>query len=329
MSVVGTALELPNSPELNLEVGKMTATRYLRVITDSYNDGPFVAVSAIGVPRAYQSYAFYNDGTWINLRCRRVTPRRAAPNSLVWHIEAYYETPEIKERGIGADAGGGAGVETAGGLDNPLLELCEIDMSFESHKIPITSIYDPNAPQNTPVIHPIRASNGEVYSEPPEKDDSRLIMTFERNEDLGSPHPFLSVMYQDTVCSDAWGWGLQAGQAKITSITAKRMTRQLPSGLTFAYLRVKYEMRLAPSFDIQVLDSGSFYVKEDASPGNGNQRVIDHFLTNDGHPLERGLLDGTGHKLADNLDPIYFTIRPYRRQPFAALNLPNNWAACQ
>ena len=71
--------------------------------------------------------------------------------------------------------------DTAGANDNPLLQLPEIETSFEKYQEVVFYVYD----QLTQQITPCRASNNEVYNPPPTKDASRLILTITRNGDHG------------------------------------------------------------------------------------------------------------------------------------------------
>lgn len=325
------AYEMRNSPEIDRGIGYIKATRYLTVTTTAIDQDPIIGV--IGVPRAYEPFSFFTSGTLYTCLCRSVKAHRVVDGANTYTVVCEYSTPELKELGSAdSSTGGGGGVETPGGMDNPLLELPEVDMDGEKHREPITSIFDPTADTSDPFdppIHPIQASNGEIYTDPPDRNASSSIVNFERNETLDSPVLLLRQQYNDSVNSDTvilLGDSLAPGQCYMEDIKAKRMTRQLPDGSTFAYLRVKYSVRLAPSFDIKIVDAGSWSYRDTYDPVTHVAVTIkEHFKSDDGVPLEKGFLDGHGRKLGVLDDPVYFTIRPYKRMPFAPLMLPTSW----
>lgn len=173
-------------------------------------------------------------------------------------------------------------------------------------------------------IKPCMASNGEIFVPPPEMDESHLIMTITRNEDITAPHPALAITYQDVVNSDIF-WGALPGQCKCKSITVQRQVKQFPDGSALPYLRVTYIFHFKSSWNIQLLDKGTWYwyQQTNASPVREQKKV-----TSDGQPVDC-LLDGKGGLLPKGASPVFLTISPYGQLPFSALNLPQSFQQVQ
>lgn len=295
MAVVGTAQERPDSPDGDFELGKHTFTRTFLVETNSYADGSLVVTAASGIPLLFSTYATANE-SHPYARCRNLRARRIQPNSLFWEVVARYETPD-QASGIGA--GGAGGSPGAGGatrredpseFDNPLLELPDIAFNDVESTKPITRILNTDTGEyNAP-----RSSAGEVFDPPAERDDGRLVLTISRNEALSNVHPNLGELYRHAVSTDVF-WGRPAGTARVKSILAQRQTKQLPTGTTFAFLRVTYVIEFKADWDVYLLDYGTYQV---ARRGTGeNYRVVQEaFTTADGQPVKK-MLDGRGRAL--------------------------------
>lgn len=300
MAVVGTAAELPDSPSGSFDLQKNSFTRMFRVLVNSYSDGPLIVTSAIGIPGLFSTYATLNE-SHPYARVRSLDCERMAENSLYWIVTAYYETPDVERAN-----------ETAAEFTSPLAELPEVQTTFETTQVPILKIYN----VETEEIEPLQNSAGEVF--PPEKnptrDESLLILTITRNEAITSPHPALSVLYQNAVNSTVF-WNSPVGTVKCTSIQAQRQTRQLPDGTIFPYLKVTYSFKFKDNWDIQLLDHGNYYIDND-------EKIP--FQDQAGNPI-LGLLDGAGANLGAEADPEFLTIRPYKRLNFNSLNLPNSF----
>lgn len=175
-------------------------------------------------------------------------------------------------------------------------------------------------------FHPLRASNGEVFVPPPDMDVSSLILTITRNEDLLTPHPALAILYQDKLNSDSF-WGASPGQAKCMSITTQRQVKQLPNGVNFPYLRSTYTFKFRGSWDIQLLDYGTYTSTIVTVDGEASRQDVTQ-VTKNMYP-QTVLLDGNGGKLADGGTPVSLVVRPYGSLPFSALNLPNSFQEVQ
>lgn len=174
-------------------------------------------------------------------------------------------------------------------------------------------------------FQPLRSSNGEPFNPPPHRDESKLILTITRNEALATPHPTLSIAYQDCVNSDVF-WGADPGMVKLNNITVRRETRQLQNGTTAAYLRCTYVFHIKQTWDVQLLDKGTWYWTTGSRLGTGAKQQ--KFLSADGNPID-GLLNGKGGKLADGATPQFLYARAYNWKPFSLLNLPQSFTQVQ
>lgn len=201
---------------------------------------------------------------------------------------------------------------------NAALGWVEISKPWQGPSVGNAVLIDQN-------FKPVQGSNGEPYAPPPAMDSSTLVLTISRNEDLSAPHPALSLIYQDAVNADAF-WDASPGQVKVQSITCRRQTRQIAGGTIYPFLRVTYVFHFKPSWDIQLLDKGTWYWEQrtKADP----TLVKKSFRSDDGQPIE-GLLDGNGGQLATGALPQFIAVRPYNWLPFAALNLPQAFTQVQ
>jgi hypothetical protein len=322
---VSVAYELPDSPQATFELNKLEVTRKFLVESNNFGDGPMIVSSAPGIPRPLSYYFTLNESNPY-VRCRSVDCERKEPNSLFWVVTAHYSTPTPKE---GREKSG-TGTDTDGAYENPLLELAEIETTFETVQMPVTApvknvqLQDANGNPVAGGTHTgnterCQSSAGEIFVPPPSYDSSHLVLQITRNEDITTPHPYLATVYMDTCNSDTV-FGVAPGTCKMKAITCKRETKQLAGGTIFPYLRVTYVIHVKATWDLQLLDSGSYYL--DSSSGTQVQKA---FLDQQGNPIQ-GILDGTGHK---GTTPVYTLYRVYARQPFAPLNLPDSFRSVQ
>jgi hypothetical protein len=321
MGIVGTAQERPNSPTGGGGINKRTWTRTFLVQTDSYSDGPFTVAAAPGIPKLYSLYTFGNERDDY-ARLREVRPERIEPNSLFWEVTCEYSTPEVESE---TDTGKGSSKrEVDGQQDVPTLQLPEIETSFEKYQQVVYGVFDVKTGQLTPC----RASNKQVFDPPPVKENSRLIITITRNEDINSDHPAQSILYQDAVNSDTW-WSQPPGTFKCQAITAQRQTKNTSKGTIIPYLRVTYKFEGRPyqqvpgdNWDLVLLDAGTYYLNDIGGQPPVVQKL--KFISDDGHPITHAL-DGKGNPLPDGANPVWLTFRVYKRLPFGALLLPQQF----
>lgn len=289
MSVVGSALEMPNSPEASISMGKRSYTRRFRVITNDRNDGPLIVLSAAGIPPLYTQYATPNESDPIAL-VRSYDPQRIGPAQLVWTVAVKYETPELK----GGDKSG-SGTDTPGEQNNPQLELPTVKTSESEYEELVTQVYDPTTNNAAPPA----SSAGEVFDPPSKRQNFYESLEISRNEDLSAPHPALGNLYRNSVNSDTF-WGLAPGTWRCVQISAERQVRQLQNGTFVAFLKVTYKFTARPNgWDDQLLDYGNYYFRPVLDgAGDVTNWVNTQFKTADGH-TRTGLLDGNGGALPD------------------------------
>lgn len=318
MGIVGTAAEKPDSPKVSGNLNQRSYTRTFIVKTDSKDTGPLAVVSASGIPRLYEPFAF---GSEVDPECllRDIDAERVSEGAFQWVVTCHYSTPEPDSKNASSTDTAGTKREAPGSQDNPQLQLPEIDVSFEKFQQVVYAVYD----ITTQELTPCKASNDQVFDPPPMRDASRMVIQIVRNEPISAGHPALGVLYQDAVNSDYW-FGLAPGQAKIMSIAAQRQTKQTTiagAPVLLPYLRCTYKIECRPTWDTLILDAGTFYLDDDPLTGKVKKKA---FITDDGHPTT-GPLDGHGHKLDAGANPVFKTFRFYLRRPFSLLALPQSF----
>jgi hypothetical protein len=273
-------------------------TRIWRVITDDSFDGPLAATSAAQIPPLYFPYIEPSGRIDIGSRVRQITPVQESIDPRVWKVRVEYSSEQPEK----------TGQDPALRTEDPLARPTEIDWDFQRYRKIVTtgdlvdeddSILEANAA--------ITNSAGIPYDPPPEIDDSRLIVTFARNEalfDVGVARD-----YQDAVNEDDWS-GVLAGQVKL-AIKAKST---FESGIQFAKVTYQVEFR-SEGWNLQIPDVGYEYLED------GVRKSI--ILTDGTKPTQPVPLDGNGRKRADD-DKImhYRRYRVYKRRPFSVLSLP-------
>jgi hypothetical protein len=288
MPVVGSAQIMPGAFEGEFEVGLYEVRVPYRVVTNSLLDDAIVVLNAPGLPLLYDPYPSHPL-----MRVRRYMPRRLLPGSPVWKVDVFYRTPQHKP-GTDHARGGGTGTETAGEFTNPILELPTVKFHVTSREVLLTQMYD----ISTGTVKPPTSSNGEAYDPPPKVPQRYLTLEIARNEPIDAPHPALAVQYMNAVNSDVF-WGLPPGTWMVKNISPERQTRVLQGGTTALFLRVVYQLEAAASWDIQLLDFGTYYLAPIPSLQNVAQTRKLKFGTADGHPTT-GLLNGQGGRLPDS-----------------------------
>ncbi|MFO0960850.1 MAG: hypothetical protein U0800_26000 [Isosphaeraceae bacterium] len=151
-------------------------------------------------------------------------------------------------------------------------------------------------------------SAGDPFDPPVTADDSRMILTFTRNEQDYDAN--LADEVRDTL--NAGGWRrFGEGTVKAKAPKATRLFHPLIGW----YWRVTYTFHVnRDGWDRKILDAG---MRQKAS--GGGQSVI---LSKDKMPVSTPVpLDGSGHPLPDGSDPEWLTFRVYRRIDFSIFNL--------
>lgn len=170
-------------------------------------------------------------------------------------------------------------------------------------------------------LMPCSNSANQPYIPPPHKEDMRMGIKITRNEDILAPHPALALAYMGAVNSDNF-WGALPGQARCSSITVQRLQKQLPDGSVYPYLRATYDIKFMQTWNVNLLDSGDYWNKVITNNPLTIQKIP--FIDESGNPI-KGLLDGSGNKLADGGTPVYKSYQVYPSLPFSLLNLPNSF----
>lgn len=291
MGFVGTAQYRPQTGEGSFEEGKYSLDQVYRVITNDVTMDGTAVVTCPGLPQEFQSHPALPQ-----LRARRFHPVRIMPGSAIWEVTVTYETPALKESSRGSspnDSTRGTGVETPGEHTNPLIELPVIKFHVTSREVPIVQVYD----AVTGILKPPTSSNGEPYDPPPRMLKRFITLEISRNEPLTANHPGLAIAYTNAVNSDVF-WGLAPGVWMIKDITAERAVKQLANGDVYVYLRVTYQLEGTDTWDLNILDYGSFYMVQNSANANAPAQIL-KFLTTDGHPTV-GPLNGMGAPLVRN-----------------------------
>jgi hypothetical protein len=318
MAVVGFALEKVDSPKANWQENKQTFSRSFRVLVDDLADGPIIVLGALGLPLVGQFYAFGNESHPYCF-CTSVKPERNGSARYWWDVEVEYETVDPKK--VPA-----YGSEQQAQVDNPLVEIPEIDITTEATQEPVTGYYEEG---DVFVTKAPRNSAGELFNPPPMRESNWPLLTISRNELISTPHPAIAVAYKDATNSDTF-WGVPAGVAKFVGIDTKRLSKTLVGGTIFKYLRSTYKIRFRLDWDIRLLDAGSYFYP----PFTETTRT---FITRTGHPYI-GLLDGNngplggvdakGYATPGTEPPVYLPAqRIYPRLPFSVFNLPGSFTA--
>jgi hypothetical protein len=294
MGFIGTAQLRPTSGQVTWDNGKYQIKEIFRIITDNVQMEGDQVLSCPGMPRIYDPHPRLPL-----LRARRFQADRIMPASTIWEAEVTFETPERRE-GYGAgprqnESTRGTGVETPGQNTNPLLELPSIKFDFTEREVPITQVTD----AVTQIVKPPTSSQGEPYDPPPKMLKVTMTLDIARNEPLWANHPALGIAYANAQNADKF-WGMAPGVWRIKKISPERQVKQQPDGGTAVFLRVVYQLEAADTWDLYVLDYGTWYLAVNASPGMGTAAAqIIKFQTSDGHPTA-GALDGQGGPLVRN-----------------------------
>src|ERR1022692_366013 len=310
--IIGYAQERKDSPQGSFELDKHTLTRKFIVQTNNIQDGPIQVTAAIGIPRMFQLYITPTEHHNY-ARCREINAERVDKGSLFWEIECKYWTPKIGE---------GSTTEREGQNDNPLLRIPSIELHPEIFEIPVFGVYS-LTDDNDLQYKPLAATTGEIFDPCPVKKNALLQLSIVVNQDITSPAATTAVAFTNTVNNDVF-WGCAPGQAMCTGIGVAKETKQLSDGETFSYLKVTYNFSFKTTWDIQILNAGNYYFKKAASLDPTKEDIKYQFLTDSGSP-RKGLLAADGTALAKGANPLFITFRPYPRQAFRVLNLPQSF----
>lgn len=277
--------------------GARSYRRTFLVITDTKTDGPQAILNAEDLPRHLDAYSVVgqvdNGALAVGVTCRQLpkTP-------LHWEVTVIYESDigdkDKLEQGGGADGGVNIG--------DPLLEPAVVTFGFEVFRIVATE--DVGGPDPIALV-----SSSEQPFEPPLMiDDSRPVLTVERNERAFDP--LQAIQFKDTVNRDAF-LGAEAETVKVKGITAVKQFQ--PANPDVAFWRVVYIFLFKrEGWRLRPLDTGTR-----VRAANG---VDFEPYTEDGVVTEVRL-DGAGNKLGEGEKDVFLDFTVYELENFEELNI--------
>lgn len=275
-------------------------TRVWRVVTDNTLDGPLIATSPFDIPRLYTPYITPTEND-LGARVRTITPTQDQDNPLLWRVVVEYSS-EPPER---------TGRDPQQRTENPLLRPPEISWSFEKYRRVVTraNIFNPVTGE-TQIDVAVLNTASEAFDPPLEADDSRLVLTYVRNEI--DYLPTLAMEYQDAINEDVF-LGALPGQAKVDDFSA---SSSFENNVFFYRVTYKFAFK-REQWHAQVLDAG---YKELIELGD-EQFEMRKIKTKDGENVESPYpLDGRGRKGSPSR-PVFLQIQTYKSKVFAPLGI--------
>lgn len=286
MPNVLSCTEMFGSRSASMSVSGATSTieltRAFKIILDSGGEGAEVAaLTAPGLPVARQPHPYFFPA---RLKSLQLQPE--GNDHKIWIADAAYgtDTESQEER-----------------PDNPLDEPPELEWGFQQFQ----RVADKDN-NGKPIIN----KANEQFDPLPEIDDSRLVLTYSRNEPTFPVS--LAIQYRDAVNSDTWN-GVPEGKVKCQNIGARRMHRATEGG-TFYYWNVNYEFHFRPDdWDLHILNQG-YRLNTDGTYSSATDE--------EGRALNQPvLLDIDGQELTTGATPIFLDFEVYRKLPFAGFNI--------
>lgn len=317
MAVVGVAQEMPEHRRSSLLQNnrRQYFRRYL-VQTDSKYDGPWLVSTAPLLPIPY---AQYETDTEIDPSARvvRREPTQHPKNWMLWYVDVEYDTEYERKDG------------------NPFQEPPKVEYDFEPYKEPlpgkpvqtVTSYSNNDQTVVTAWGGGITNSAGEPFNPPPERDASRLVVTYTRNEPSFSTA--FALMFIDSVNRDAWN-NLEPRQAFLRGIKAHLEYRKSTTfgQMDIPYFPVTYTFVMKrETWDLQILNIGSYYLAQAAvfdADGNVTNAPAKLTDTDDSGAKKQVLLKADGTKVTDGV-PTFRRFRVCKETSFAALNININF----
>lgn len=266
--------------EVNGATVSANLVRRFKVVLDSGGPGADVAASnANGLPflrdpHPYDPFA----------RCKSVRGQSEANDDKIWVVEATYtyDTQDESQQ-----------------PENPLDEPPQVAWGFQQFQKVLQKDINGKALLNTA---------DEQFDPLPEVDDSRLVLSYQRNE---AYFPVaLAREYQDAVNSDAF-LGAPAGTVKCQNINA---TRQFRNDVYFWAVSYEFHFRSDDDdWELHILNQGYRTTLDDSYSIVSDQ---------EGRPMNQPvLLDIDGQELTEGADPIFLDYKAYREKPFSAFNI--------
>lgn len=201
-------------------------TRTFRVTCSTPKDGPSVVMAAASVPSVYGAYSSGNDSDSGAL-AERISVKE--DGFCQWIAEVTYSTFTP---------------DPAQNEDDPTNRAPVMRWSSALYQVPVVEALD-----GTPIVN----SAGDPFDPPIERDDKRMVLSYERYETTYSPA--LSVDYACAVNEDPF-LGFAAGLARCNSIEAER---HYEKGEWLWKVRYEFEFR-REGWRARPLDQGFRYL---------------------------------------------------------------------
>ena len=281
-------------------VGNTKDRRTFIVRTNNQQDGRVTVLAASALPAMQDVYQTDTDIDLTSRVIRRVPNQRSR---FVWEVVIHYssevetetETAEFQDflgQPVKVAVSFIKAQEVVGGTLLPV--------SFVSRGIDV-------APEGNGGVN----SAGEPFDPPITKDVSRIVLTFQKNEDtFDIPR---AQQYQDSINDDHW-FGFPEKHLKVESISTPGKQRRVdPDNNPVDFYPITYIIHgNKVAWKKFILNQGTFFIKD-------GQRHA--FLTAEGFP-RIGLLTSTGGELGEGEDNTFSDIDVYEPQTFGNLGLP-------
>lgn len=305
------ANELPDSPSGEVGESPRFTRRFLVLAPSKSTTITDLKSNTTGLPKYLSPY-----GSTIS-RAKTYRWERKAPGSEYWVCEVDYGELESES---------GDPSESNSDPENPLADLPEIQLTFEETSEPILYTGTVEADYGGGIVsgnfQGILNSAGEPFNPPPMKAKFHPKLTISRNEDIATD---IMQVARDFIgkTNSAIFWGAAPGQVMIRNISATPFFRQDNEGGGTPYIKVTYDFIFADTWDLVLLDIGTFYFDAD-------QNKI-QFEAN-GQPT-LGLLDGAGGALPTPVAPTDAVFLPPKRlydsENFDLLQLPTSFTVAK
>lgn len=286
-------------------------TRRFQVTVTRFVADVLEATSGIntGLPAIRDYYVSPNGAVDYGARCVSIDGKQDANDPYLWWITCKYDSARTFRR-RSEDPNITRGNQQGNQSENdPTQDRPDISWSTQKFQ---RAIWRDQA------LNAVAASNGERFDPPVMIDDTRFVLTISKKQLSFDPN--LAYQYTDTINSNNWIFGIQAGHAKCESISAVSIVDR-----TIWCWKVTYVFHLritgddpANPWNMKVLDRGTYTVD-----ANGKAQIIKDQKT--GMPITSPVpLDGSGNPLSltPPINYHYITIQPYGSTDFSALNLP-------
>jgi hypothetical protein len=261
-------------------------TRNFLVTTDDPKDGPLEVCVTSGIPGMFTPYVTPTESD-LGATVRDVKAKQI--NQYQWTVTVQYSSayepaavssddPGLNQLGTGPGSESSPNAADRGDSaeTNPTLQPPDVEWSVVKYqRVLVHDIQD----------RPVTNAAGEPFDPPAERDDTRLVLTYSRNELLYDPT--VAVQYTDCTNRDKFLKRFKPGQVKVESITGKQM---FENGISFYRVTYIFHFRVE-TFIFKILNQG--YYELDS---RGRQVLIRD--SRDGTPLSSPtLLNLNGQKL--------------------------------